>query len=290
MVQLSLLQNEGTSSPYLPNVGFYTDLSSANYHAIDAVSSHRLGLLKKSPAHLRHELKNPTPPTDAMKLGEAIHLAILEPDLFVKTYVVAPKVDGRTKEGKRAKAEFELANRGKSIIDADNYAVCMAMSEACNKHHLANSIIKSATATEVSGFFIDDETKVLCKLRADAICENHDTIFDIKSTLCASPVEFEKSIFNYGYHRQAAWYLDGCAKLGKKLSNYAIIAIEKTAPFCLAVYRLKDEAIELGREENRALVKQYAECLKSNKWAGYPDLVTDVGLPAWAVKQIKKVN
>lgn len=288
MVQLNLLSKEGAQVPYLPNVGFYADLSSANYHAIDAASSHRLGLLKKSPAHLKHEINNPTPPSDAMKLGEAIHYAILEPNNFVKEYVVAPKVDGRTKEGKAARAEFELANKGKRIIGIDDYATCMAMADSCHRHSVANAIIKSATATEVSGFFVDDETGIFCKLRADAICENHDTIFDIKSTLCASPADFEKSIFNFGYHRQAAWYLDGCAKLGKKLSNYAIIAIEKSAPFCLAVYRLKDEAIELGRDENRKLLKLYSECKNSNKWQGYPELITDVGLPTWAEKQIKK--
>lgn len=286
MVQLSVL-SQGLV-PSLPDIGWHAGMSSGTYHSIQAASSHRLGLIKKSAAHLRHEIDNPTPPTAAMKLGEAMHCAILEYNVFIKKYVVAPRCDRRTKEGKATHSNFELENVGKISIDFDDYASCMAMADACMSHQLAANLINSATAREISGFFLDSASGTYSKMRADAICGDHSTLFDIKSTVCAAPFDFESSIYKYGYHRQGAFYLDGAAALGQKLEHYAIIAIEKVPPFALAVYRLTDEAIELGRRENAELMEVYAKCIKTNVWSGYPLLITDVGLPVWAQKQIKR--
>lgn len=288
MAHLSLLPNEGAGSPRLPAVGLYTYMSSAEYHAVDAVSSSRLALLKKSPAHLKHELNNPTPPTDAMRLGEALHSAILEPDLFTANYVVAPKVDGRTKDGKATKAEFELANAHKSIIDMDEYATCQAVSGSIRDHSKAWALIDLANLKEVSGFFNDPLTGLFCKMRADAVCSSINTMFDIKSTLDASRIEFERSIFKYGYHRQGAHYIDGMAILGVEVEHYAIIAVEKKAPFCVAVYRLQNDIIELGRKENIQLMDMWKRCQDSGDWSGYPDLITDIGIPTWAKNQTER--
>lgn len=268
--------------------GFHKGISSRDYHMIDAASSHRLGLLKKSPAHLRWSISNPTPPSDAMVVGEAIHTAILEPANFVCNYIKGIKVDRRTNHGK---AEYEkfCSNAGmRTVLAPDVYNDIQNIAIACKSHSLASALIDAATDVEVSGFFDDPIHGVYCKMRADAICQNQQTIFDIKSTQDASPSEFEKSIFNFGYHRQAAFYIDGANLLGKKIDHYAIIAIEKTAPYALAVYRLKNEAIELGRKENRELMQVYASCQKSNEWPAYPEFITDVGLPVWATKQIER--
>ena len=288
MAQLSLLQNEGGVSPLIPEVGLYTDISSKDYHAVNAVSSSRLKLLKKSPAHLRYELDNPSPQTDAMRLGEALHTAILEPDLFASNYAVAPKVDGRTKEGKQAKAEFELANGHKTIIDMEDYATCLAMHDSVRTHSKAWALIQRAEMKEVSGFFNDPLTGLFCKMRADAVCSSIGTMFDLKSTKDASRYEFERAIFQYGYHRQGAHYIDGMAVLGIKVDHYAIIAIEKTAPFCVAVYRLQNDVIELGRKENIQLMDIWKKCQDSGDWSGYPDHITDIAIPAWAKNQTER--
>jgi exodeoxyribonuclease VIII len=269
-------------------IGFHQGLSSRDYHAIDAASSHRLGLLKKSPLHLKWSISNPTPPSEAMVIGEAIHTAILEPMRFAHEYIKGIKADGRTKEGKAAKEEFAKRAGLRTVLEPNIYNDIQNISIACQGHSLANALINAATEVEVSGFFKDPTTGIFCKMRADAMCENQKTIFDIKSTQDASPSEFEKSIFNFGYHRQAAFYIDGANILGKQIENYAIIAIEKVAPYAIAVYRLQNEAIELGRSENRGLLNLYAECVKNNNWPGYPEHFTDVGLPAWAKKQIER--
>ena len=63
--------------------GLYSGMSADRYHSIDAVSQSRLKVLKeKSALHLRYLLDHPFAPTDAMRLGAAIHDAVLLPDVF----------------------------------------------------------------------------------------------------------------------------------------------------------------------------------------------------------------
>lgn len=267
--------------------GFH-NISSLDYHMIDMASSHRLGLLKRSPAHLKHSIDFVKAPTKALIIGEAIHTAVLEPEIFLDTYAELPKFDARTKEGKAKRDEFTAQAGLRTVLDQDDYRTVVNTSQAVLSHPLASSIIACATAREVTGIFKDPITGVMCKLRADALCDNHSMIFDLKTTQDASAKEFEKSIFNFGYHRQGAFYLDGCKALGKTFDHYTIIAVEKEPPFACAVYRLKDEAIELGRKENQALMQVYAECLKNNAWPSYPEFITDVGIPEWAKKQIER--
>jgi hypothetical protein len=48
-----------------------------------------------------------------MALGRAFHCALLEPERFAATHVVAEKFDRRTKEGKAKAEAWEAENQGK---------------------------------------------------------------------------------------------------------------------------------------------------------------------------------
>ena len=49
-------------------------------------------------------------------IGSGLHELILEPDLFRTNYIISPKIDKRTKEGKLQFAEFEKTAQGKTIL------------------------------------------------------------------------------------------------------------------------------------------------------------------------------
>jgi hypothetical protein len=59
-------------------------------------------------------------PTKAMILGEALHVAILQPHLFNILYVSGPEVDAITKEGKKAWLDFLAQHTG---IEAEKMTV-----------------------------------------------------------------------------------------------------------------------------------------------------------------------
>jgi exodeoxyribonuclease VIII len=206
----------------------------------------------------------------------------LEPELFDQNFFGMPKFDLRTKEGKQIKEDLERAHPGKVGIKYEHFVNFPAISRnvrtsAVAKHFLSN------LKPEVSAFFERDGIK--CKARFDAWNEKLGCIIDLKTTENASRRVFEKSIFNYGYHRQAAWYLHAANKLGLKAKHFVIIAVEKKAPFLCAVYRLKDDVIELANKEINELLKLYNDCEKSDHWPGYSDSVEDIGIPAWGVTE-----
>ncbi|MGP9633753.1 PD-(D/E)XK nuclease-like domain-containing protein [Halomonas sp. AOP43-A1-21] len=68
--------------------GVYSDLSNADYHGGDGVSKSGLDLIDKNPATYRYVKTNPEERTETpdMRIGSALHAAVLEPELFVTEY------------------------------------------------------------------------------------------------------------------------------------------------------------------------------------------------------------
>jgi hypothetical protein len=89
---------------------------------------------------------------------------------------------------------------------------------------------------------------MLLKGRVDIVAiDQHGatTIADVKTTEDASIEAFSKTIAQYGYAQQAAYYMD---LLGA--SHFVFIAVEKTAPYAVGVYCLDAASIAVGREKN----------------------------------------
>lgn len=272
----------------VPEPGVYYDIPSADYHTWDAASSHRLSLMLRSPAHCRAAIDCPPEPTDAMRLGEAVHYATLQPDLFAKRYVVPPKVDRRTKAGKDEFQLFEAANADKQFLSADEWAQCQAISRAVWSHLSAGPLLKGDVKQEVSLVWQDQQHDLLCKGRIDLFNAKYSALVDLKTTADAGPDNFERSIYDFGYHRQAAFYMDGWAACGMKATRFVFVAVEKSPPFAVAVYALDQTAIDAGRKELRAMLATYAMCQRTGEWPGYSPKVQSIGIPAWAYKRIER--
>lgn len=260
------------------------------YHAHEAISASGLKLIGRSPLHYWAAYidpdREPREETPALRLGTAIHTAVLEPLRFAEEYAVAPKVDRRTKDGKEQWTAFEAEceSTGKKVISDGDFATCMAISERLNKHPAASVLFRSGVA-ELSMFWEDPETGVQCKCRPDWLIKK-TAIIDVKSTQDASASGFARSVANYEYHMQAAWYLDGVrACLGEDAPGaFIFAAFEKDAPHAVAFYNADAEMIELGRREYRRRLKTYAECKTRDFWPGYPAGITSLSLPAWVLK------
>lgn len=69
--------------------GVYADISNADYHGGPGISKSGLDIIEdRTPATYRHVTDNPSERTEtaAMRIGSAVHAAILEPDLFGQEY------------------------------------------------------------------------------------------------------------------------------------------------------------------------------------------------------------
>lgn len=263
----------------LNKLGILDGVPNAEYHAINAVNKSALDKIAKSPAHYLYSKKFPEPPTPAMQFGSALHDALLLPTEFSSRYAEAPSLDKRTKEGKALFEKFQTENAGKEIVRADDMEAIRGMVESVKAHKEAAAHLE-AGQSELSCFWVEPTTELLCKCRPDLLLDG-GTVVDIKTTQDASLGAFQKTIANLRYHVQAAWYLDGIRNF-KAVDSFVFIAIEKEPPYACAVYMLDEAAIEAGRAAYRKDLATLYGCMKTEYWPGYPEEIQAISLPVWA--------
>lgn len=263
--------------------GLY-NMSRAQYEADPGVNWSSLKHMKRSPQHYRHRLLQQDRDTDARKRGRVFHLALFEPERFASS--VAVWTGGR-RYGKEWDA-FRAANDGRELVTEAEHALCLAIQRAALGHPAAQRYLGggrgevSALWTHVApavgavpGFSID------CKGRFDFVTKA-GAIVDAKSTRDASPEGFGREVWRYGYHTQAAYYVDGHAAATGKRLPYVFVAVEAEPPHAVAVYRVPDVILDLGREEYRALLQRLALCRAESRWPGYFEGEADLELPRWS--------
>jgi hypothetical protein len=278
------------TAPAMP--GIYRGLSNEAYHAGPGVSKSQLDHLARSPYHYWFNVltgQGKRTETPAMAFGTNVHTAILEPKLFAN-YVVMPKVDGRTKEGKLAKetAEALAAERGTRIISADDYQAIMQVQGSFQEHPVAQAL--TVGEPELSIYWSDPDTDVLCRCRPDWLGEG--CIIDLKTTEDASPDAFTRSAYKWRYFVQAAFYLDGCRANDIELDDFFFAAIEKAPPNIVMAYEATDELIAAGRLEYKRLLRRLVECQNAHSWPGYADNepVLPLYLPRYARELVTNVD
>lgn len=267
--------------------GIHHGIENDAYHSAAGLSKSGLDQIARSPFHYfaRYLAENrPTfEPTAAMAAGTLAHCAILEPEKVDQQYQVGPDVAKTTKAWK----EFEAAlPPGVIGIKPDQHATAMAQRAAV----LQLPDVKEAFASghaEVSAWWPDPITGVLCKCRPDFVheCDGGVVLFDLKTTVNASPSEFARSVARYRYHVQAAYYSDGYKiASGKDVLGFVFLCVESDYPFAASALMLDEESFEHGRREYRRNVNTYAACLERGEWPGYSTAIETVSLPAWAMR------
>lgn len=232
----------------------------------------------QSPAHYQASLKESHEPTKAMLIGSAVHAAVLEPDLFASEYIAWSGADKRTKIGKEEWAQVEAS--GKNILSMDDYCNVSAIAKAVRQHETAGKLLKEGTA-EVSLFTeIED---VPSKCRMDWL--RPGVIVDLKTTDNASPTGFAKSISNYSYDIQAAWYLDCCQSAGLDIETFVFVAVEKAPPYAVGLYELDYASLDVGRSKYQRALSLWKHCAAIDEWPGYSDDIITLQLPAWAMRE-----
>lgn len=271
----------------MPEDGLWSDVPEHLYHSWPGVSASKLKHLEFSPAHLKASIEQPSDPTSAMVLGRAVHAAILEPEKFDREYTFLPaSVNLRTNAGKEARAELEVKFGPHNVLREEDFELVLSLRSAVESHVAASALASAVEHREVTGVWHDPRTGVLCRMRIDGLSLSRRFAIDLKTTGRgkAVPGQFQRTIADFDYHRQAAMYLDGLRALGFEADKFVFIAIEKESPFGIRVYELAEEAIAIGRAQIRNLLDLCHQCEQSGKWPGYPQTIETISLPSWAMQ------
>lgn len=268
-----------TRSGIIPNIPI------EEYHRHGSVSKSQLDKMAKSPAHYLASLTTPRKETPAMRIGSIFHGMVLEPERV--KIAVAPACDKRTKDGKATWESFCIENAGAEIVTAGEGEMLNGMVASVMAHPAARALLNGPGVAEGSAFWHDERSGELCRCRPDFYRQDLGIIVDLKSTEDASPKEFARSIANYRYHMQSAYYQDGVeAATGDFIKGFVFVACEKKPPYCTAVYQLDMQGVEAGRIEYKRLLLDLADCKASGKFPAYSDRIETISLPTWTAKEI----
>jgi len=253
------------------------DMAATGYRAALGVSKSALDDFAKCPAwyyakHVAKEVEREE--TAAMQYGTLLHSLILDGKA---SYHAKP--DGMSFASKDGKAWRE-AHQDLPIISQGESDSLQRTAGELLKHPVASKLFGEGRS-EVSMFGIHAETNTIIKGRADWIGSGR--IVDIKTTADASNKGLSKSIYNFGYHRQAWLYLELAKQNALELGQFVFIAIEKGPVPLINVRALSPTAIEQGGIEINSQLRDLAECRRTGIWKDYSaDNIGEIDLPTWA--------
>jgi len=267
------------------------------YHSDkSAVSASSLSKILRSPATFKETFWGPPrPASDALKLGRLVHMALLEPSRFVESYVVMPVFEGFTKDGRlsnqsgEAKAKkaswFASLPPGTTVVTEEERDVIEGIANSVMAHRDAKDILTGGK-TEVSGYYVDQDSGIRCKIRPDFIHFGIHAEVDLKTTQDCSRYAFSRSIMNYNYHFQRAMYAEGIKAITGKYPEHSVfIAVEKEPPFEVAVYRADIGMMDYGREQYKQALRTLRTCIDTMTWPGIQATMEDIALPAYVFNQ-----
>jgi PDDEXK-like domain of unknown function (DUF3799) len=266
--------------------GLHLQVPEDEYHQriLGVASKGALDKVRRSPAHYKAWVDGTAPEetSAALEFGKMLHCAILEPDVFETTYVVAPDFgDQRFKENKAKKAAWLVENDGRMPVDAKDFRAFLGMADSIRRHPKAGPLLVGGDA-EVTVRWRDEETGIECKARLDYHLLQDRIVLDLKSTDDARERAFSWSAADYGYDRQAAFYSDALAALGLPVDDFYFVAAEKRAPHLVGFYNLSDEDLRKGRATIREDLRALADCLERDEWGpgvGYSTNCVTLSLP-----------
>jgi len=244
--------------------------------------------------------------SDAMDLGSLVDMMLLTPKEVGEAFVEIP-VDVLTSNGqKRGKKwdEFEAANEGKTLMKAEQFQLAAELVERVKKHPLWVAIEKDGYIPQRELYWEDAGTKLPCKALVDIFPKKGDAdwIVDLKTTESMDDFESEnyqlfvtienggvvesKSVANFGYHVQAAFYLSGASRVMERpFRKFFLLVVETKPPHRVKAFRLADEAVLLGQSFIDKAFEGLADRLVSGDWSerGENGVLT-ITCPAWAFK------
>lgn len=265
--------------------GFH-DVPFETYCAMDAANSHGLmDIREKSPAYYQWHKTN-RKVTKSMDFGTFAHMIILEPGVLETKMRLRKKVDGRTKAGQAYNAEFEASLQpGQLSVEEGTYETLKMLRDKLEKHPWISRILGKGK-NETTGFWVHNSTQAFCKARLDKVLETEGWVVDVKTCADASPRAFQKQMCNLDYDLQCAFYWDAFSyQLKRKPEGYLFLCVENTGMHDVAIYTPEQTVVEHGRFKYSKALMEYADCVKTGVWPGYPQKAMPLELPGWAVYQ-----
>jgi exodeoxyribonuclease VIII len=268
-------------------------LDETSYHALGLpyASSHRLKTMANAGIEqVWHDIENPPSPSPAMALGSAFHCLVLDRDSFNREYIVAPKVDRRTKAGKQEWEDFQTTAGRRTVLTEDQYATAKWMAGSVINHQWWEDTIPQELDRNMTerSFIFKKSTSACCpsacKARIDYL---HDgLLLDLKTTSGDLSINsLTRTMANYGYAEQLAFYLMAATSCGVPVNRVVVGFVRNVAPHSVRFVEIDPEWLTAATGVVEGRLAQWVEHLThlqrhgslQDSFVGCDDLE----MPAW---------
>lgn len=259
-------------------------MTDEEYFAVDRLSKHDTDLFDKNPHafFLRKDLPPPEP-TEAMRIGSALHMKILRPDLFERSYAVIPESFKvcRGKEWEAYKAEHE----GLELIKIGQFQRIQGMAAALAQTEEVRGVFESAPLSDREVALFSEFNGIPVKSKVDMISGLADTLIDVKTASNASPEAFMRQAAELSYDVQAAFYIRNAENNGLRVDSFAFYVVETEFPYTTGIYTFSrtSDFVAAGELELSRRLKNYADVVNAEEdvlksgWSAQ-----DLPLPPWS--------
>ena len=266
-----------------PKLDYHADLTRDSHSSLQLFRAS----VERYAAIRIHKTMLPDASKPAMVFGSAFHCLLLEPEKFTEQYILEPKFDKRTTIGKEAHAAWLQEHGSKEVLSVEAWAMLPAMVAGVMRNRYARSAIEGSGSIEEPVEWTDDVSGLRLKCKPDIRLAN-GLIIDVKTTNDIDPEAWSRTVATFGYHRQAALYLDGCWQVHQADGPFVHIAVSKEPPHECAVYEVGSESLAIGRSENADTLAELMMRRDSGDWSGrWSADVTTVNLPTWYMRKAR---
>ena len=277
------------------------------YSDIPAINSGAISYGAMSMRHMRAYLQGEIQGGDssARRFGRAAHAKVFEPEQYQSQIAVASTCDATFRSGAKKGAlcgkpgKFRFDDTwycgqhkpdGSSVVvdyvSAEEDKRISRMAESLREHEVGK-LLSSKGMSEVSLTWKRGD--VWCKGRIDryvfASPDNRPIIIDMKKCQVgtANRSDAERSIYNYGWHRQAAMYCWGAEKcFGGARPDFLWVFVEDSPPYDICVLQADNETLQIGFSEIRQVIDQWSKAVAEDVYPGREQAPQSGGLPVFA--------
>jgi hypothetical protein len=270
-------------------------LTSAEYHA-DSAPAPSLSatlaklLIKKSPRHAWHASPRLNPAWQSLDkktfdIGRAAHRAVLgcgDDYEAIPANILASNGAASTAAAKAWIADAR--KRNVTPLKEDECEQIAAMRAVAHERLGEYGIALFPWQSELVEMAQIDG--VWCRAMFDNVDESPEgPIYDFKTCEDASPEACQRAILAYGYDIQAEHYRAVWRAATGEDRPFLFIFQEKTAPYEVTIVRLSAQFQDLAQQRAARARRMWAECIRTDKWPGYPVGLHEIDAPAWLVER-----
>lgn len=242
-------------------------------------------LVNSTAAHtkMKHPKLNPDYQQEektSFDIGTAAHSLFLE---GIDNCEVIDAADWKTNKAKTERDEARLAGKVPLLVHQYEDVLNMAMAAHTALAESELNITSLYDEGDTEQTYIWQEGETYCRCRLDWISKDRQVIIDYKTAESASPEAFSRSIFNYAYDIQHAFYTRGVKAIDGTDPVFIFMVQETTAPYLCSFLALDPMALDIGVRKVEQGLKLWSECMKSGIWPGYPQRVCYLETPPWAL-------